>query len=121
MFGYSMVQLVRAHASRLERPLREEILNLYRPFKWTPRLLHRFFEGTIKNFKQLSVIIEFEDGYYDIGCEEVQGIMNNHFRNRVKQQFSRISCCSADITPSGLEEMLSSCEHIKRVYLDREI
>jgi len=53
LFGYSMVQMVRVHAHKLERPLREQILNLYKPFKWTPCFLHRFFEGSIKKKARL--------------------------------------------------------------------
>ncbi|WP_209809514.1 S8 family peptidase [Ammoniphilus resinae] len=121
MFGYSMVQMVRTHAHKLERPLREQILNLYQPFKWTPCFLHRFFEGSIKKIKKFSVIIEFENDCYDIGCKEVNKIMSRHINNRLKTHFSVVSCCSAEITPNGLEEMLSGCRHIKKVYINREV
>ncbi len=116
-----MVQMVRSNAEKLDRPLRDKILNLYKPFKWTPCFLHKFFEGTLKNTKKLSVIIEFNKGCYDVGCEEINGIMKNHFRNRISHHFSRISCCSADVTPNSLEEILSNCKHIKRVHLNREV
>lgn len=121
MFGYSMIQMVRANADKLERPLREEILNLYKPFKWTPCFLHRYFEGYIKRSKKLSVIIEFEKGCYDVGCSQVEKAMSKHTSNKIRSHFSRVSCCSADITPNGLEEVLESCGHIKRVYVNREV
>ncbi len=121
LFGFSMVQMVRNHADKLERPLREEMLNLYRPFKWTPCFLHKFLEGAIKKSKKFSVIIEFEKGGYEAGCQEVTGIMNRHMRNNIRHHFSRVSCCSADLTPSCLEEILSGCGHVKRVYLNREV
>lgn len=121
MFGYSMVQMVRAHADKLEKPLREEILNLYRPFKWTPCFMHRWFEGFLKIDRKFSVIIEFEKGCFEDGCHEVKSIMNNHFKNKVKREFARISCCSADVTPKGLEEMLTSCNHIRKIYLNRKV
>lgn len=44
MFGYSMVQMVRSNAHKLDWPLRENVLQLYKPFKWTPCFLHKFFE-----------------------------------------------------------------------------
>lgn len=116
-----MVQMVRAHADKLERPLREQILNLYKPFKWTPCFLHNMFEGILKRSRKYSVIIEFQEGCYDTGCKEVDGVLNHHMRNKIKYHFPRVSCCSADITPSGLEEMLSSCNQIKRVYLNTEV
>lgn len=116
-----MVQMVRAHADKLDHPLREKILNLYKPFKWTPCFLHNLFEGALKKSRKFSVIIEFEDGCYDTGCQEVEGVMKQHMRNRIRHHFSRVSCCSADMTPNGLEGVLSSCNHIKRVYLNTEV
>lgn len=116
-----MVKMVRSHASKLERPLRENLLNLYRPFKWTPCFLHNLFEGSVKWGKKFSVIIEFEKNCFDLGCKEVERISNIHFRNKVKHQFSRVSCLSLDVTPNGLEEMLTSCHHIKKVYLNSEV
>jgi len=121
LFGFSMVQMVRAHADKLERPLREQILNLYRPFKWTPCFLHKALEESIKFRKKLSVIIKFEEGCYDTGCQEVNNVMDRHLGNKVVHYFDRVSCCSANITPRGLEDMLSSCSHVKKVYLNREI
>lgn len=121
LFGYSMVQMVRAHADKLERPLREQMLNMYKPFKWTPCFLHNMFEGFLKRSKKYSVIIEFQEGCYDTGCKEVDGIMAHHRRNKIKTHFPRVSCCSAEITPNGLEELLSNCNHIKKVYLNSEV
>lgn len=116
-----MVQMVRANADKLERTLREEILNLYKPFKWTPCFLHRYFEGSLKKRKKLSVIIEFEKGCYEKGCNEIETVMKKHVKNKIRNHFSRVSCCSADITPNGLEDMLSSCRQIKKIYLNREV
>ncbi|MGX6444430.1 S8 family peptidase [Neobacillus sp. K501] len=121
MFGYSMVQMVRAHAGKLEKPLREQLLNLYRPFKWTPCFLHNMFEGFLKLGKKFSVIVEFENSCFEAGCNKVKQVTNNHFFNNVKREFPRVSCCSVDVTPKGLEEMLASCNHIRRVYLNREV
>lgn len=52
MFGYSMVQMVRANAHKLDWPLRESVLRLYKPFKWTPCFLHQFFETKLNNRKK---------------------------------------------------------------------
>ncbi|MBD8067950.1 S8 family peptidase [Bacillus sp. PS06] len=121
MFGYSMVQLVRLNASKLDRPLREKILNLYKPFKWTPCFMHKMFEAAIKKSRKLNVIIEFEKGCYHDGCTNLHEVLHSHKKNKIKREFSRISCCSVDMTPQGLEDVLSSCEHIKRIYLNREV
>jgi serine protease AprX len=121
MFGYSMVQMVRAHADKLDKPVRDEILNLYKPFKWTPCFLHNLFQRFLKFQKKLSVIIEFENGCYETGCDEVKNVMSKHSFNNVKRDFPRVSCCSAEVTPNGLEEMLASCSHIRKVYANREV
>lgn len=121
MFGFSMIQMVRTHAHKLERPLRDKILHMYKPFKRTPCFLHKWFEGFLKYSKKLSVIIEFENGCFAEGCQRIDAAFNNHFRNKIKHRFPMVSCCSADITPSGLEEALTCCNHIKRVYLNREV
>ncbi|SEA02632.1 serine protease AprX [Thalassobacillus cyri] len=121
MFGYSMVQMVRAYADKLEKPLRDEILNGYRPFKWTPCFLHRVYEGYVKKRKKLSLIVEFEDDYYEADCIKLHEVLERHHACKFKHDFSRISCCSAQVTPAGLEDILANCNHIKKVYVDKEV
>lgn len=116
-----MVQFVRTNAHKLDKPLREKILNLYKPFKWTPCFLHKIFENTIKISKKLPIIIEFDKDCYEDGLKEVNQAVSQHFRSQVRREFWRISCCSVDVTPVGLEEILANCNHIKRVYLNREV
>lgn len=116
-----MSQMVRAHEHKLEGPLRKEIINLYQPFKSLPYFLNYFIEGIIKTGKKLSLIIEFEDGFHRAGIEQVNEVLKKHRRSHIKQEFLRVSCCSAEITPQGLEEALSSCHYIRRVYLNREV
>lgn len=116
-----MVQMVRSHSDKLDRHLRDIILNQYKPLKWTPCFLHNVFEKTIKATKKLSVIIEFKEGYYETGCNEVHHVTKKHMRNKVHHYFDRVSCCSADLTPKGLDDLLTNCTHIKRVYLNREV
>lgn len=35
MFGFSMIQMVRTYADKLDLPLRQDLIHLYTPFKWT--------------------------------------------------------------------------------------
>lgn len=60
MFGYSMVQMVRANAHKLDWPLRESVLQLYKPFKWTPCFLHQFFETKLKNRKKCQSLLNLK-------------------------------------------------------------
>lgn len=116
-----MVQMVRFNSNKLDKPLRDTILNLYRPFKRTPCFLHSFLEGFIRKTRKLSLIIEFEKGCHETGYHEVQQVLNKHFLNGIRKNFFRVSSCSADVTPDGLQEILSSCKNIRRVYLNREV
>ncbi len=116
-----MVQMVRAHAHKLDKPLREQVLNQYKPFKWTPCFLHKFFEGVIKRRKKFSVIIEFEKGCYREGCQQVEQVFNSHSRCKIRNEFARVSCCSAELTPIALEKILTSCNRVKKIYLNGEV
>ncbi|QGH35945.1 S8 family serine peptidase [Gracilibacillus salitolerans] len=121
MFGYSMIQTVRNHAKQLDRPLRNELVNLYRPFKYTPCFLHRLFEKRLKRKKKLSVIVQFHPEAYESGCYQIGQITKKHRKNKLYHYYSRISCCSADMTPDSIDEMLANCKHVKKVYKNKEI
>ncbi|MFC4401978.1 S8 family peptidase [Gracilibacillus xinjiangensis] len=121
MFGYSMIQMVRSHAKQLERPLREELVNLYRPFRYTPCFLHSFHEKRVKRTKKLPVIIQFHPEKFIEGCQQVEQITKKHSKTKIHHYYSRVSSCSAEITPNSLDELLCNCEHIKKVYKNREV
>ncbi|MGP4038580.1 S8 family peptidase [Gracilibacillus sp. D59] len=121
MFGYSMIHMVRSYAKQLDRPLRDELVNLYRPFKYTPCFLHRLSENRLKRRKKLSVILQFHPEAYDDGCYQLEQITKKHGKNKINHYYSRISCCSADITPDSLDEILTNCKHVKKVYKNKEV
>ncbi|MFK2824109.1 S8 family peptidase [Bacillus sp. B190/17] len=123
MFGYSMIKMVRAHAHKLDRPLREKLLNLYKPFKWTPCFLHKMLEGWMKKTKKLTVIVEFEKSEmaFESALHEVDKVIDRHFKCRIRKKFSLVSCVSVEMTPLALEEMLEHCSCIKKVYLNHEV
>ncbi|GGE43663.1 serine protease AprX [Pullulanibacillus camelliae] len=121
MFGYSMIQFVRSEAHRLDKPLREAIIHLYKPFKWTPCFLHQFFEASLKKYKKMTVVIEFKEGQHDQGCIEVNKTVQKHARNKIRKSFPRISCCTADVTPKGLENLLTNNDTIHKVYFNTEV
>lgn len=61
MFGFSMIQMVRRHSKKMDFTLRQNLMNLYRPFRWTPCFLHGMFENTLKSLRSFPVIVEFEN------------------------------------------------------------
>jgi serine protease AprX len=122
MFGFSMIQMIRQHANKIDRPLRDQLLNVYRPFKWTPCFLHKSLENFVKRTKKFHVVVEFKNQEcQSLGVESVTKVAGGNFLCRVKNQYSSVSCCSAELTPLALEELLVSCPHIKKIHLDREV
>ncbi|MSN98226.1 serine protease [Bacillus paralicheniformis] len=121
MFGSYMVQMVRSNAHKLDRPLRESVLKLYKPFKWTPCFLHGFFEKILMKNKKIPVIIEFEKDCQHKGYQLVNEMIGSKRRNKIKHRFSNVSCCSAEVTPSSLQSLLSECGDIRKIYLNRKV
>ncbi|MDQ0206197.1 S8 family peptidase [Alkalicoccobacillus murimartini] len=121
MFHYSMVKLVRSHSEKLDKPLREAIISLYKPFRFTPCFIHQFLEKRMKKKRKLSVIIEFKKTPNIFSSFVVEQLLEGSRYCRVNNKFAAISCCSASITPERLEFILIHCNEIKRVYLNRTI
>lgn len=124
MFGFSMVQMVRNNADKLDRHIRDKFLSLYRPFKYTPCFLHRPFETFLKKTKKFSVLIQFNEG--DECCFEqerknMQDIMERHSRCSIRKNFPLVRTCSATVTAAALEEMFTVSTQIKKVYYNREV
>lgn len=121
MFGYSMVKMVRENAHKLDQPLRTKILEMYKPFKWVPCFFHKWMEQLIKRSKKISVIVEFQENSFQEGLQEINHIVEQHKRCKVRKNFSIACCCSLDVTPTSLEKIMSNCQHVKKVYLNREV
>ncbi|MEH7223914.1 S8 family peptidase [Bacillus sp. JJ1566] len=119
MFGFSMVQFTRNYGSKMDKNLRKNLVNLYRPFKWTPCFLHKGLERIIKKTRKFEVIIEYKKG--KTNADNVKEVLNRHMRCMLKHEFKTIPSCSATITAAGLEELLQTCTNVKRVYLNSEV
>ncbi len=116
-----MIKLLRSRDKKLDYPLRQRALQLHKPFKWMPCFFHSMYERFINKTKKLSVIIEYDQGQCEKGIHETGTILNGHMRCKMRKRFLRVSCCSAEVTPVALEDMLSKCSHIKKVHLNREV
>ncbi|MDN4071689.1 S8 family peptidase [Fictibacillus terranigra] len=123
MFGFSMVKMVRQHANKLDRSMRLQLVNLYRPFKKVPCFLHSTLENRLKKRNKLPVIIEFyeEGDACTLGLEQVHQILSGHRKCAVHHQFTSIPFCAATITANGIEDLLNNCTHIKKIHHDREV
>ncbi|MFD2043465.1 S8 family peptidase [Ornithinibacillus salinisoli] len=124
MVGISMIEMIRNNAARLDRHLREEFLALYRPFKHTPCYLHRPYEAFLNKKKKLPVIIKFKDTE-SISCQNdmnlVKDIVSRYTGCQHRKDFKSIKSCSAIVTPTALKDILSSCNHVHKVYYNREV
>ncbi|MFD1778262.1 S8 family peptidase [Fredinandcohnia salidurans] len=119
MFGFSMVQFTRNYGSKMDKNLRKNLVNLYRPFKWTPCFLHKTLEKIIKKTRKFDVIIEYTD--QNEIQDNVKAVMNRHYGCKLNYEFKTIPSCSATVTAAGLEELLQTCTNVKRVYLNSEV
>ncbi|WP_100401076.1 S8 family peptidase [Bacillus sp. FJAT-44742] len=121
MSNDNMVNSFRSYSHKLDPSLRENLLFSYQPLNRTPRFLRVFYERFISKTKKLSVIVEFDKEQCTKGLLEVEEIIQHHKNCKMNHHFTRISCCSANITPAALQDMLSRCSSIKKVHLNREI
>ncbi|EQB95920.1 serine protease [Geobacillus sp. A8] len=117
MFTYSIVQLARRHAARLDRPLRHALVNMYKPMMRMPCIFHRWVERWLRKWRTLSVLIEVENAE---GMEAVAKAERDHFRMKVRHHFRHVPFYSARVTPAAIEQLL---EHpkVKKVYLNRQV
>lgn len=107
MFGSYMVQMVRSNAHKLDRPLRESVLKLYKPFKWTPCFLHGFFEKILMRNKKIPVIIEFEKDCQHKGYQLVNEMI-------AAKEETKSSIASPTLAAAALKSPLLLCN---RFYL----
>ncbi|WP_108669124.1 S8 family peptidase [Peribacillus acanthi] len=122
MFGFSMIQMIRQHANKLDRPLRDQLMNVYKPFRWTPCFMHKSLESYIKLTKRFKVVVEFNNKEcHSLGMNSVYHIAGKHIMSKLKNEYRSISCCSAVLTPNAIENLLVSSPHIKMIHLDREV
>ncbi|SDH34636.1 serine protease AprX [Alteribacillus persepolensis] len=121
MFHQTMTKMVQSYRSYIDKPLKDEILQLNKSFSRIPCFLHKAMEHRMMRSKQLSVVIEFEPNHYKDGYRQVCQVINGKRKCGVRKQFSLISCCSADVTPDALNQVFRSCNHIKKVYLNRTV
>ncbi|ADI25258.1 S8 family peptidase [Geobacillus sp. C56-T3] len=117
MFGHSIVQLVRRHAGRLDRPLRHVLVNMYKPMMHMPCVFHHWLERWMRKWRTIPVLVQVED---EAGIEAVAAVEQGHLRMKVHHRFRHAPFCSASVTPAALEQLL---EHpkVKKVYLNRQV
>lgn len=123
MFGLSLIQFARRHGHKLDRDLRNQLTNLYQPFRWVPCFLHRSLEAWLKYTKRFPVILEFEDGEdnFRLGMEETKSLARRHFRSKTGCEYSSVCCCSAHLTANAIRDLVENCVYLKKVHFDRPV
>ncbi|MFK3938838.1 S8 family peptidase [Alkalihalobacillus sp. NPDC078783] len=121
MFRYSMIKFIRKHASKLDKPLRDSILELHHSFRFAPIIVHPFLEQMMKKRQRVSIIIEFEKSNVFLQSFVLEHILDGHRRCHVRNRFSCISSCSADVTLERLEFIVTHFPSVKKVYLNRTV
>ena len=116
VLNFSMMELVRQKGRKLDKELKQQLIDFYKPFRSIPCFLQRPLENIRKRMKKLPVIIEFEDGSFASGLNDVKQTKCRNLR-----EFPSISSCSAQLTLKNMEKLMSTCDHIKKVHYDRKV
>jgi serine protease AprX len=116
MFSFSVIQLVRRMGHKLDKNMREELVNIYSPFPSLPCFLHRPVEFFTKKMKKIPLVIEFEEDCFELGINDVKKT-----KCRTLHHHPSISCCSAKLSVEDIETLLNTSSHIKKVYYDRKV
>ncbi|MFA1819536.1 S8 family peptidase [Virgibacillus oceani] len=116
MLNFSMIELGRRKGGKLDKEIKRNFVDFYRPFRFVPCFLHRPLENIRKSMKRMSIIIEFENGSYTLGLSDVKNM-----KNRKLREFPSISCCSANLSMKSIEKLVDTCNHIKKIHYDREV
>ncbi|WP_404331947.1 S8 family peptidase [Mesobacillus maritimus] len=116
MFSFSVIQLVRRMGHKLDKNIREELVQMYSLFPSLPCFLHRPVEFFTKKVKKLPLVIEFEENCFDLGVNDVKKT-----KYRTLHEHPSISCCSTKLSVEDIEHLLNTCSHIKKVYYDRKV
>lgn len=111
-----MIQLVRSNGKKFDKIIRQEMVNLYRPFRYTPCFLQSPIERVRKKVKKYPVVIRFEPDSFAFGLNDVKKTKCKSLR-----EYPSISCCSAKLSAENIEYLVKNCNHIKKVYYDRKM
>src|SRR5690625_7234403 len=115
MLNFSMIELGRRKGRKLDKEIKRNFIDFYRPFRFVPCFLHRPLESIRKNMKRMSIIIEFEKDSYTSGLNDVKNT-----KNRKLREFPSISCCSANLSMKNIEKLVDTCSHIKKIHRSEE-
>ncbi|ANS77053.1 serine protease [Paenibacillus yonginensis] len=120
MYQDSMIQMIHSYAVKLDQPLCAELLGLHQSFSKLPRFLKYKMDRFLHKNHKLPVIIEWKEGNQD-EINRFSQRLSEQGSGRVRNHFERIGFCSAEITPSGLKELLPLSRQIHRIYLNRKV
>lgn len=123
MLSLAMINLVRRHPKKVDRQLRDEIVNLYHPFRWVPCYLHSTIENYLKKNKQYRVVIEFDDDQEEFSNKVMtaNSILSPHGGCKINHHYPGIHSCSATLTPAAMASLLEGHPGIKKIHYDREM
>jgi len=105
------------HSNKFCPSLKKEALEWYRPFKYVPCFLQKFFMSLKQRLHRIPVIVQVvenqRNGFSikaladELGC-------------RIKRQLPLINAFSTNVNAKSLESLAQS-QHVKRIWYDREV
>ncbi|GLO67040.1 MULTISPECIES: S8 family peptidase [Oceanobacillus] len=116
MLNFSMINLVRRNGKKMDKGIRQEMVNFYKPFRYIPCFLQSPIERVRKKTKKLPVVIKFKPDNFTSGLHEVKNT-----KYKTLREFHSISCCSAKFSAEKIEHLIENCNHIEKIYYDRKV
>lgn len=123
MLGLSMINMVRRHPKKMDKELKNALVDSYQPLRRAPCFMHSWLESLIKKTKKYPVIIEFyeDQGDFSAKFNTADSIIGKQLRSQIKHQYPSVHSCSATLTPAAIESLLEAHPAIKKIHSDREV
>lgn len=105
------VTWIRTYASNLDRVLRHQLLEMYRPYKWLPCFLHKFLYLFRAYFVKHDVIVQFSEGLNETQIPRVR---------KKKHDLPIINGIGARLTAKSMTELLDA-KYVSKIWLDSKV
>lgn len=116
---FSDVNWIKSSFSKLDKPLRRELLNCYRHTKVIPCFLKDWLNKFRYNFRKIKVIIKYHDNCYTDDKAVIRNLIKFK-ENRKNIDIRMLNCYSTKISPKKINQLLQ-LNQVKSIYLDRDV
>lgn len=114
---FQEVNWIRSNIDKFCPDLRKQALEWYRPFRFIPCFLQKFFKSTRQRFKKIPVIVQMNHKTDFKSC--INGLTSISGCS-INEELNLIHSFSSKVSAQALEKLINS-ENVIRIWYDREI